>query len=195
MKLKHSHKAIPAMVLAITTSMTALPTYAGFSDNVAKALTPACSAAKIPEDACKGIIVQLIHTAETAFRAPGKVLPKNGSWEMPLYFNPGQKSRVSSNFGPLQGGYRHRVRFDFINVRSDDLPIVRATVLADKPMRNDQPRSPAFAHGETVEVLGGGKHDRGFYIARIEYPGGREAFFLRNPNAKVMIRPVQSWKK
>jgi|GEM_PF-6404676 len=183
-----------AAVLALSVGAGMSPAHANSVDDLSKLLSQACPAAKIPADACKGAMGDAIKMFIRMGTAPGKVLPKDGVWEMPLFLDPGQKSRVSSNFGPLTRGYGHRVQFNFVNVRPDDLAVVRATVLADKQMRNDQPRSPAFANGETVEVLGGGKHDRGFYIARIEYPAGRAAFFLRNPNAMVIVRPVQSWK-
>ena len=58
-----------------------------------------------------------------------------------------------------------------------------------------QARSGPMGHGDTVEVYGATSKDRGYYVARLDYPGGREAFFLRNPEAKLRINPLKKWRK
>lgn len=72
-------------------------------------------------------------------------------------------------------------------MRAEDLRIVRATVMADKPGRPDRARSDAFGHGSVIKLGQGTSGDRGYYIARINFPGGRQAFCARNPEAAVKL--------
>lgn len=165
-------------------------------DQSAKLLSQGCKKIGVDSKECKVLIEDVLNAAVRPFTEFPKILPnRNGEWIMPLIYDPKQKSRVSHNFGPLDRGFNHLVKVDFRNVRVDDLPKLKFTFMADKQARNDKPRSAAFRDGEEVFVHGATSRDRGYYIARLNYPDGREAFFLKNPRAEIVITPIDKWQK
>jgi PAN domain len=155
-------------------------------------LETGCSAAGLPAELCNEAIDQVIRSARSYFTVHPMINADRSSgrdvFNMPLYFEPRQKSRISVNFEPFRGAKRaFPAKMFFKNVRPEDLRRVRASIMGDKHARNDQPRTASFGHNDIVPVSHANSKDRGFYVARLDFPGGREAFFLRNPEAILVI--------
>jgi hypothetical protein len=95
----------------------------------------------------------------------------------------GQESRVSDNFDNGPFNRVRKVKFTFLGIsHQEDYKRVKITVMADKDMAIDRSRSDAVGDGDTANIASRTDDDKDNYMGRLDFPGGADEFFKRNPN-------------
>ena len=120
-----------------------------------------------------------------------RISPIEGNlYPMRLYFDPAQESRVSDNFDIFDRDRRAKVTF--LGVKQEDLKLIKATIMSDKPGRPDRPRSGEFGNNDiiTISKRSPDNEENGNYVAGLSFPGDRIEFFKRNPNPILLIKLI-----
>jgi hypothetical protein len=119
---------------------------------------------------------------------------KDGKCTMPLALlvnseGKVEESRISNDIDIDE--FRNNARLVsvvFIDVRDEDARAAQITIMSDKAGAKDRRRSlPARHHG----YVGVSSTADSLYIGRLDFPGGRGAFFKNNPKAKIELALVE----